>query len=81
MLCCKTILLHNLNTTCAILLTLLSILDGVIHYHVDWVKSNIWREKKYTSQDQMYWVTHGIDQGLHFLTYVLIITVVIWRLI
>ena len=24
-----------------ILLTLLSILDGVIHYHVDWVKSNI----------------------------------------
>ena len=28
-----------------ILLTLLSILDGVIHYHVDWVKSNIWREK------------------------------------
>lgn len=64
-----------------ILLTLLSILDGVIHYHVDWVKSNIWREKKYTSQDQMYWITHGIDQGLHFLTYVLIITIVIWRLI
>tara|TARA_B100000282_G_scaffold240367_1_gene183100 strand:- start:43 stop:429 length:387 start_codon:yes stop_codon:yes gene_type:complete len=63
------------------LLTLLSILDGVIHYHVDWVKSNIWREKKYTSQDQMYWITHGIDQGLHFLTYVLIITIVIWRLI
>ena len=47
----------------------------------DWVKSNIWREKKYTSQDQMYWITHGIDQGLHFLTYVLIITIVIWRLI
>ena len=61
-----------------ILLTLLSILDCVIHYHVDWVKSNIWREKKYTSQDQMYWVTHGVDQGLHFMTYVLIILFLVW---
>ena len=61
-----------------ILLTLLSILDGVIHYHIDWVKSNVWREKRYTSQDQMYWVTHGVDQGMHFMTYILIILFLVW---
>ena len=61
-----------------ILLILLSILDGVIHYHIDWVKSNVWREKRYTSQDQMYWVTHGVDQGMHFMTYILIILFLVW---
>tara|TARA_B100001287_G_scaffold265582_1_gene258662 strand:- start:2068 stop:2454 length:387 start_codon:yes stop_codon:yes gene_type:complete len=64
-----------------IMLIFLSLLDSVIHYHIDYVKSNIWRTKNYTSNDQMYWITHGVDQGLHFLTYVLIITIVVWRLI
>ena len=49
---------------------LLSIADSVIHYHVDYVKSNFWKEKKLTAMDQQYWIAHGVDQFAHFLTYV-----------
>lgn len=48
-------------------------LDAVIHYHIDYAKSNIWKSKGYTSIDQMFWVTHGVDQLLHLLTYIGII--------
>jgi hypothetical protein len=48
----------------------LGILDAFIHYHVDYVKSNFWKEKKLTPMDQLYWVAHGVDQLLHMLTYV-----------
>ena len=49
------------------------LLDAAIHYHVDFVKSNVWKSKKLGPMDQLYWVTHGVDQFAHFLTYVLII--------
>ena len=52
---------------------LMGVLDSVIHYHVDYAKSNFWKEKKLTAADQLYWVSHGIDQYLHVLTYYLII--------
>ena len=51
----------------------LGALDAVIHYHIDYIKSNVWKSRGYTSQDQMFWVTHGVDQFAHFLTYVGII--------
>jgi hypothetical protein len=52
---------------------LMGVLDTVIHYHVDFVKSNVWKKKKLGPTDQLYWVAHGVDQFAHFLTYVLII--------
>lgn len=55
---------------------MLGILDAVIHYHVDYVKSNFWKHKKLGPADQMYWVTHGVDQLAHFLTYVLIVIII-----
>lgn len=49
---------------------LLAVLDGLIHYHVDWVKMN------YGEQDpknaQRYWRHHGADQYAHTLTYILV---------
>ena len=51
----------------------LGILDAVLHYHIDFLKSNVWKTKKLTPNDQMYWVIHGVDQFAHFLTYILII--------
>ena len=51
----------------------LAVADSIIHYHVDYVKSNVWKSRGYTSQDQMFWVTHGVDQLLHLLTYIGII--------
>ena len=53
----------------------LGIADAIIHYHVDYVKSNVWKSKGYGPQDQMYWVTHGIDQLAHFMTYIGIIII------
>ena len=52
---------------------LLGLLDSVIHHHVDYVKSNFWKSKKLGPSDQMYWVAHGVDQFLHFMTYVLLV--------
>jgi hypothetical protein len=49
---------------------LLSIGDSVIHYHVDYTKSNFWKSKNLTAMDQQYWIAHGVDQLLHMLTYV-----------
>ena len=52
---------------------LLGLLDSVIHYHVDYVKSNFWKKRKLGPSDQMYWIAHGVDQFLHFMTYVLLV--------
>tara|TARA_Y100000389_G_C16981350_1_gene280447 strand:- start:132 stop:494 length:363 start_codon:yes stop_codon:yes gene_type:complete len=51
----------------------LSAFDAVLHYHIDYVKSNFWKEKKLTAVDQMYWIAHGTDQFLHLMTYMVII--------
>ena len=53
----------------------LGALDAVVHYHIDYVKSNFWKSKKLGPMDQMYWVTHGVDQLAHFLTYVIIVII------
>ena len=45
----------------------------IIHYHVDYVKSNFWKSKKLTAMDQQYWIAHGVDQLAHLLTYIGII--------
>lgn len=55
---------------------LLGVLDSVIHYHIDFIKSNVWKTKNYGPNTQMYWVTHGTDQFLHFATYILIIYII-----
>lgn len=55
---------------------LLGILDFLLHYHIDYVKSNVWKTKGYGPEDQMYWVTHGVDQFLHFATYILIVAII-----
>lgn len=55
-------------------LVLMAIFDAVVHYHVDWAKTNI--NKKYgwtaATHDEFWWLL-GADQLLHWLTYVVII--------
>ena len=52
---------------------ILGIIDGVIHYHIDWVKQQL--NNGLTVADRMFWVWFGADQGLHYLTYIAIIGV------
>jgi hypothetical protein len=54
----------------------LGLLDAVAHYHIDYVKSNWIRKNSPIPNSQMYWIMHGIDQFLHFLTYVAISTLI-----
>lgn len=77
---------HGLLTTAVVwqltglhwlLLFLFGLLDATIHYHIDFIKSNVWKTKNYNQNDQMYWVTHGVDQMLHLFTYVFIIWILI----
>jgi len=58
------------------LAAILAIIDGVIHYHIDYVKSNIWKKYKLTDRQTYYWILQGVDQYLHFLTYALIIYII-----
>ena len=51
------------------------LLDGIIHYHVDYIKSSslATANPQLTPNDHQYWIMHGIDQLAHFLTYVLMV--------
>jgi Protein of unknown function (DUF3307) len=50
-------------------------LDGVIHYHIDWAKTNL--TKGYTPTDKEFWLLLGADQGLHYLTYIGLIAILV----
>ena len=54
---------------------MLAVLDGVIHYHVDWAKTNL--SRGLTPADQRFWVWLGADQGMHYLTYIAIIGIIV----
>ena len=54
------------------------LLDGFLHYHIDWAKMNInkrmgWRPDTHPE----FWTLMGLDQLLHALTYIFIVFMVI----
>lgn len=49
----------------------IGLFDAVCHYHIDWAKMNI--SKRYTTADKEFWFWLGVDQMLHYLTYIGII--------
>lgn len=48
-----------------------AILDTVVHYHIDWAKQHL--SKGLTPADRKFWIWLGLDQCLHYLTYIAII--------
>jgi hypothetical protein len=54
-------------------LGLVLIADFVIHYHLDWCKERFNRRRNLTHTDALYWVSFGVDQFLHQLTYLAIV--------
>lgn len=54
----------------------LGFIDYVVHYHVDWAKININKKFNFHPQTPEFWVLLGLDQFLHYLTYILIIVLV-----
>lgn len=54
---------------------LLAFFDFFMHYHVDWAKMQINRRLGLTPADHRFWHLLGIDQLLHYLTYVGIVAI------
>ena len=53
---------------------LFAVIDGVVHYHVDWAKANLNRHfKLYPNENGWYWVLFGLDQLTHQITYVILV--------
>ena len=48
-------------------------MEFVVHYHIDWIKATHARRTGLAPQHQLFWITLGIDQALHQLTYIAII--------
>jgi hypothetical protein len=65
------IVLAFLGTGNALMAVTMSALDAVIHYHVDWAKQQL--SQGTTPADRKFWILLGGDQALHYLTYILII--------
>ena len=51
----------------------LGLIDGVIHYHIDWLKQNLTRTLRLSPTNKEFWVLIGIDQLLHQLTYLALV--------
>jgi hypothetical protein len=51
----------------------LAFADFVLHYHIDWSKQQL--NRGLTPTDRKFWVWMGLDQALHYLTYIGIIYV------
>lgn len=53
---------------------LLTVLDFIIHYHIDWSKMNINSRMKWgpLTHCEFWWLT-GFDQYLHQITYILLV--------
>jgi hypothetical protein len=53
----------------------LALMDAFVHYHIDWSKTNL--NQGLTAQDHRYWIWFGLDQTLHYLTYIAIIGIIV----
>lgn len=62
-------LLFGLGPQTAVLLALL---DGALHYHIDFAKENLVGLKSWTPADGPFWWAMTTDQALHHLTYLLL---------
>ncbi len=54
----------------------LPIFDGVVHYHMDWFKVNHCKKHRWTPSNSDQWFHWmGIDQYVHYLTYIFMVWV------
>jgi hypothetical protein len=56
---------------------MMAVLDGFIHYHIDWAKMNLNKHFNWKPDNsEKFWWLLGFDQYLHGLTYVLILALI-----
>ena len=72
-----TFVVIALLTNNALMSISIALLDYVLHFIIDYIKTRIIKRYKWTSSDNSYWITQAIDQILHYtcyLSYVLLLT-------
>lgn len=57
-----------------IMAVLMGLLDAVLHYHIDWTKSNYGCRD---STKKEFWIHLGLDQLGHQLTYIIILGIIL----
>ena len=79
---CTHALLHGLLTFFVLIgfarpedAVTLALMDSLIHYHIDWAKTNL--SSGLGIQDRRFWIWFGLDQTLHYLTYIAIIGIIV----
>jgi hypothetical protein len=55
----------------------LGIVDGLLHYHIDWAKQNLSSHYGLSTDNKGFWMLMGLDQLLHQLTYLLLVFLLI----
>lgn len=56
----------------------LSVTEMIVHYHIDWAKMNINKIKGWAcNTHDEFWIFLGFDQFLHYLTYIVIISMLV----
>jgi hypothetical protein len=53
----------------------IALLESAVHYHIDWAKTNL--SRGLTIQDHCFWIWFGLDQTLHYLTYIAIVAIIV----
>ena len=60
-------------------IVMLSLIDGLVHYHIDWAKMNINNHYQLSpTNSEYFWHLLGLDQLFHYLTYAGIMMYIIW---
>jgi len=75
--------LHSLGTYAVFVMwypgiaVILALIDGAVHYHIDWAKVNINKRLGWgpTTHEEFWWLL-GLDQFIHSLTYILLVWIV-----
>jgi hypothetical protein len=67
--CIAALVLFGLPIGLAILL---SLADGLAHYHIDYFKEVLVRRRGWTPRDKFFWWTLAADQIFHHVTYIAI---------
>ena len=68
------IILHVAHPVAAFVLALM---DTVAHHFFDWFKMNVGKEEKFEPTDYGFWQAIGIDQLCHYLTYIVIVAIIV----
>ena len=72
-----TFVVIALLTNNALMSISIALLDYVLHFIIDYIKTRIIKRYKWTTDQKAYWVTQAIDQILHYtcyFSYILILT-------